>query len=108
MKLICKKGPAVPRPAYLLYADAAGPFRVQTRGGARYLVLFIDDYTRRVFPFLAKALSEFFDIFKTLNSKLQAEFGRDKVIVQLLADNHKVHISTSMNLFCKQQGITQH
>ena len=84
----------------MLLTDAAGPFRVQTRGGARYLILFIDEYTRRPFAFLVASLSEFPQVFKDLVNMLEAELGREKVVAQLLADNHRVHISHNVELFC--------
>ena len=99
--------PESPRPAYLLFSDATGPFRVQTRNGSRYLILFVDDYTRKLFPFLVRLLSEFLDVLKEMVARLEAEAGRDKVVAQLLTDNHKVHCSQVLDCFCKQKGIFQ-
>jgi hypothetical protein len=99
--------PESPRPAYLFFTDAAGPFRVQTRSGARYLVLFVDDKTRRIFAFMLKSLSDFLPTFKHFVARLEAEFGREKVVAQILADNHRVHTSVGMDQFCTQKGIFQ-
>ena len=97
--------PNSPRPGYLLFADAAGPFRVPTRAGKRYLYIFVDDYSRMVFPYLVKSLSEFYDIFVALCARLEAQFGREKVVAQLLGDSHRVHFSNALEIFCARKGI---
>jgi len=67
----------------------------------------VDDYTRRIFPFLVANLSEFFEVFKNHVARMEAELGREKVVAQLLADNHKVHVSQQLQIFCTQKGIQQ-
>ena len=45
------------------HSDFRGPFTVPTPTGELYLLTIIDDYTRRIFAFLVKSQSEWFDIF---------------------------------------------
>ena len=61
-----------PRPGYMFHMDIAVPFRISTSGGCRYLAVLVDDYSRRVFLFLLKVLSEFFETFKAFNRRLQS------------------------------------
>ena len=97
-----------PRAAYLLHADAAGPFRVATLGGARYLVVLVDDYSNHLTLFLLNSLSEFYPRFKELLSQLEAQFGREKVVAQLLTDNATYfEKSNPLAELCKQKGIYQ-
>ena len=58
-----------------------------------------------IFPFLVKSLSEFYDILVSLSAKFEAEFGREKVIAQLLGDSHRVHFSNAVEIFCSKKGI---
>jgi len=96
-----------PRPGYLLHTDTAGPFRVETRGGKKYALLFIDDYSRKLFLFLLRSLSETLPVFQEFIAQLEAEFGRDKVVAQLLADNFSSYTQNAMAAFCKKKGIYQ-
>ena len=97
-----------PRPGYMFHMDIAGPFRITTSGGCRFLAVLVDDYSRRLFLFLMKTTSEFFGIFQNFNRRLQSEFGRDKVIAQLLSDSASYFESSQvMRTYCRQQGIIQ-
>lgn len=48
----------------LIHSDICGPMEVQSFGGARYFVTFIDDFTRKVFVFILKNKSDVFEKFK--------------------------------------------
>ena len=50
-------------PFNLVYSDFWGPSPIITKGGSRYHVSFIDDYTRYCWVYLMKNRSEFFDIY---------------------------------------------
>ncbi|CAJ2647148.1 unnamed protein product [Trifolium pratense] len=50
-------------PFDLVHSDVWGPSPVLTKGGSRYYVSFIDDYTRYCWVYLMKNRSEFFDIY---------------------------------------------
>ena len=39
----------------LVYSDVCGPFEVESLGGNRYFVTFIDDASRKVWVYLLKA-----------------------------------------------------
>jgi len=47
----------------LIYTDVWGPSPVASIGSARYYVMFIDDFSRRVWVYLLKQKSEVFQMF---------------------------------------------
>ena len=79
-----------PRPGYLFHCDVHGPFRCSTNGGATYLHVVVDDYSRFIFLFLSKS-SRFFELFSEhvkrvdmsvllLNSSLTAPLTTRRVL----------------------------
>ena len=50
-------------PFDLVHSDVWGPSPVLTKGGSRYYVSFIDDYSRYCWIYLMKKCSEFFGIY---------------------------------------------
>jgi hypothetical protein len=50
------------RKAQGFHSDFRGPFSVPTPAGYLYLLTLIDDCSRRIFPFLTKSQTEWFDI----------------------------------------------
>ena len=59
----------------VVYTDVCGPFEIESLGGNRYFVTFIDDYSRKLWIYLLKRKSEVFDVFK--NFKVMAERQSD-------------------------------
>ena len=39
------------KPMELIHSDLCGPMHIQSQGGSRYFLTFIDDYTRYIFIF---------------------------------------------------------
>jgi hypothetical protein len=60
-----------PRPAYLFHSDTIGPLRVTTKGGARYVLIFVCDYSRRIFVYFLKSLSEWLPVFKMFVARME-------------------------------------
>ena len=89
------------------HSDFRGPFTVPTPTGELYLLTIIDDYTRRIFAFLVKSQSEWFDIFTKFVLRIEAEIGRANCISWLLSDNGSVYCSGQMQTFCAGKGIQQ-
>ena len=96
-----------PRPGYMLHSDMAGPFRVPTRNGERWLNLLVDDHSDRLFLLLLTHKSEFFPMFKEFVAQLEAKFGRSHVIAQLLTDGAGSYTSNALDAFCTSKGIYQ-
>ena len=72
-------------------------------GGAKYLVSFIDDYSRRLWVYPIKKKSDVFAMFKDFKAKLELESG--KKIKCLRTDNGGEYVDGDFLTFCKQAGI---
>ena len=75
------------------HSDFRGPFSVPTAQGYLYLLTIIDDFTRRIFGFLVKSQTEWFDIWTKFVVRVEAELGRANCISWLLSDNGSVYKS---------------
>ncbi|XP_073964358.1 uncharacterized protein [Choristoneura fumiferana] len=53
------------RPLELIHSDVCGPMSTSSMGGARYLVTFTDDFSRKTFGYLLKFKSEHRQILST-------------------------------------------
>ena len=60
-------------PFDLIHSDVWGPSPVITRGGSRYYVSFIDDYTRYCWVFLMKRRSDFFYIYNKFRAFVKTQ-----------------------------------
>ena len=79
------------------HSDFRGPFACPTPTGHVYLLTIIDDYSRRIFAFLVKSQSEWYDIWSTFVNRIEAELGRSHCISWLLSDNGAVYKSQAMH-----------
>jgi transposase InsO family protein len=91
-------------PLQLIHSDVAGPMRTSSLGGARYFVLFIDDFSRFTAVFTLKQKSEVTDKF--LEYKAWAENLHDGQIKALRSDNGGEYTSHRFTEILKENGIT--
>ena len=61
----------VKTPLHLVHSDVMGPFKTPSLGGARYVLTFIDDYSKRICVYFLKKEEVFhkFKEFKVLTKK---------------------------------------
>eukprot|EP00644_Phytophthora_capsici_P002677 jgi/Phyca11/106021/e_gw1.11.352.1 len=50
-------------PLEVIHSDVMGPMRTRTKGGARFVVTFVDDFSRYVHVYLLKSKAEVFQHF---------------------------------------------
>ena len=99
---------AAPRPGYLLNIDAAGPFSTTTRGGNRYLIVHVDQFSKYIFASMETTTANYHLIFADLVRRLEAELGREGVVAQMLADGGTYfEKSVVLQEFCRKKGIVQ-
>ncbi|KAG8472960.1 hypothetical protein CXB51_035039 [Gossypium anomalum] len=89
-----------------IHSDLWGPSRVPSRGGANYMLTFIDDFSRKVWAFFLKQKSDVFFAFKSWKIMIEKQTG--KQIKYLCTDNGLEFCSDEFNKLCKLEGIMRH
>lgn len=86
-----------------MHADLCGPMLVESLGGSRYFLLFLDDYSRMCWVYFLKAKSEAFDCFKKFKSLVEKLSGYP--IKTLRTDRGGEFVSDEFSVFCEKNGI---
>ncbi|OWZ23039.1 hypothetical protein PHMEG_0002150 [Phytophthora megakarya] len=63
------------RPLELVHTDVMGPMKTKSKGGARYVLVFVDDYSRYVVAYFLKKKSEVANKFKTYLTMYENQWG---------------------------------
>lgn len=87
----------------LVHTDLCGPMPVQSFGGAKYFLTFIDDFSRKTFVYFLRNKNEVFENFKDF--KVFVENQTNKKIKELRSDNGGEYINSQFQLFLKKHGI---
>ncbi|CAI7876852.1 unnamed protein product [Closterium sp. NIES-54] len=95
-------------PLQLIHSDIAGPFSYGTTiGGARYLLTFIDDYSRHITVYLLRHRSEAFSCFKDYVTQVH-NMHSPRTIKAFLSDGALEFNSDAFTSFLKAHGIARH
>ena len=87
----------------VVYSDVCGPIQVESTGGNKYFVTFIDDFSRKLWTYLMKRKSEVFEIFRKFKSLVEKQSGYK--IKTLRTDGGGEYVSSEFDAFCTQEGI---
>lgn len=87
----------------LVHTDLCGPITPASQSGKRYVLVFIDDFTRKTWVYFLKNKSESFETFKKFKVFVETEVGTK--IKTLRSDRGGEFTSHSFNEFCEQNGI---
>lgn len=87
----------------LVHSDLCGPIEEKSIGGARYLLTFVDDYSRMVFTYFLKKKSEVSKRFKEFKILVEKQTG--KCVKTLRTDNGTEYCNEAMDDFLKKNGI---
>lgn len=90
-------------PLQLIHSDVCGPMPEPSWGGARFLVTFTDDYTRKTYGYLMKEKSEVINHFITFKSHVEKQLGLR--IKALRTDNGGEYFSNKFSEYLKREGI---
>jgi GAG-pre-integrase domain/Integrase core domain len=59
----------------LIHSDVWGPSKIPSVGGKRYMLTFIDDFTKMVFVYFLRQQSEVFQTFKEFKAQVEKQQG---------------------------------
>ncbi|CAI5970992.1 unnamed protein product [Closterium sp. NIES-64] len=103
--------PPTEAPLQTLHMDVWGPARVNGRGGERYLLLVVDDYSRytTVFPLRTKGEvpAVLIPWIRAVRLQLRRRFQTDLPVLRLHSDRGGEFASDLLRGFCQEEGITQ-
>ena len=87
----------------LVYSDVCGPIEVESLGGYKYFVTFIDDASRKTWVYLLKSKDQVFQNFQQFHAMVERETG--KPLKCLRTDNGGEYISHEFKEYCSKHGI---
>ncbi|GKV22644.1 hypothetical protein SLEP1_g32496 [Rubroshorea leprosula] len=89
-----------------IHSDLWSPSPVASKGGAVYMLIFINDYSRKVWVYTLKSKSDMFLTFKQWKTLIEKQTG--KQIKRLRTDNGLEYCSGEFDTFCKNNRIVRH
>ena len=89
----------------IIHTDICGPMRINSLGGARYFVEFIDDASRWCIVKFLKAKNEVFETTKEVIALMENQTG--KKVKSLQSDNGREYLSHDFDEYLKSHGITR-
>lgn len=92
------------RPLELLYADVWGPCQIKGRGGERYFLSIIDDFSKRTSLYPIKEKGEVPEILKRHINKAERFVGQK--VKAIRTDNGGEFVNRNFDNFCDKSGIT--
>ena len=87
----------------MIHFDISGPMNIISINGSRYILTFIDDFSRYTWVFFIKKKSEVLEKFTDLKALIENASG--KKINILRSDNGGDYISNYFLHICSQSGI---
>ena len=88
----------------LVYSDVCDPIDVESLGGNKYFVTFIDDASRKVWVYFLKTKDQVFKHFKKFHAMVEREKG--KPLKCLHTDNRGEYTSNEFKSYCSEKGIS--
>lgn len=93
------------RPLQLIHSDICGPITPESHSHKRYILTFIDDYSRKMWSYFLHAKYEAFDTFKRFKSLIEKATGCN--ITCLCTDRGGEFNSSEFSDYCSNNGITR-
>ena len=92
------------KPLELLHMDLCGPMRVQSPGGARYMFVIVDDYSRFTRTLFLRSKDEVYSRFSELVPLLETSLS---LPVRAIRSDHGTEFENrEMLTFCRNKGIS--
>lgn len=87
----------------LVHTDLCGPMENKSLGGARYMLTFTDDFSRKTFLYFLKEKSQVAKTFVQFKKAVENE--TDSKLKCIRSDNGMEYMSTFFDEYCKENGI---
>ena len=87
----------------IVHSDVCGPIQVQSKGGARYFLTFIDDCSRYVTVYCLPSRDGVLDCFKKFLTEAERQTG--KKLKVLRSDNGGEYTSKASEDYCSSKGV---
>ena len=87
----------------MVHFDVYGPKDVETLGGNKYFVIFIDDATKKVWIYLVRSNDQVFQYFIQFHAMVRRETRRK--LKCLRSDNESEYTSREFETYCTKNGI---
>ena len=87
----------------LIHSDISGPMPITSMNGSRYILTFIDDFSRYTWVLFYKKKSDFLEKFTELKALIENASG--KKIKILRSDNGREYVSNELLHICSQSTI---
>uniref|UniRef100_H3H572 Polyprotein n=2 Tax=Phytophthora ramorum TaxID=164328 RepID=H3H572_PHYRM len=87
----------------LVHTDVMGPMKTKSKGGARYVLTFVDDYSKYIVAYFITKKSEVPVKFKTFMNLYENQWGER--IKCLRSDNGTEFVNKEMDRLCALNGI---
>ena len=88
----------------LVHSDVCRPFKVNSLGGHRYFVTFIDDYSRKTWVYFLSHKSQVLSKFQHFVQLMRTTTGKQNIKI-LRFDNGGEYTSKAFSDYCSLQGI---
>ena len=89
----------------LVHSDICGPMKTSTPSGNRYILTFIDDFSRYTFVYLLRSKDEVVDKYKEFINLMKNNFKKNVKVLR--SDNGGEYMSKILNEILKENG-TKH
>ena len=87
----------------LIHSDISGPMPIKSMNGSRYVLTFIDDFSRYTWVFFIKKKSEVLEKFIELKALIENASGQNIKILR--SDKCGEYVSNELLHICSQIGI---
>lgn len=87
----------------LVHSDLCGPMEMESVGGNKYFLTFIDDASRKTWVYLLRTKDEVFSYFQKFHAMVERETGM--TLKCLRTDNGGEYISRELRDYCSKHGI---
>ena len=94
------------KPYEVIHSDVCGPMQIDSKGGSKYMVTFIDDYSRYVTVYFIKNKSEVLTKFKEYVTYVENQGGNQGNVKLLRTDNGGEYTSNDFVKYCAEKGIS--